>query len=133
MIELALGLYFTATLFYALANGIYGTVPFLMLFQVGFLYTGMLSLLQQHRAETRWSKSRRAKKPRAGGELVEGGRNRGRRYPKMRAVPRDAGHPGSPALAAIRVGDPEALRQGGGDDTARLAWTGTTNQSASTV
>jgi hypothetical protein len=48
MIELALGLYFTATLFYALANGIYGTVPFLMLFQVGFLYTGMLSLLQQY-------------------------------------------------------------------------------------
>jgi hypothetical protein len=35
-------------LFYALANGIYGTVPFLMLFQVGFLYTGMLSLLQQY-------------------------------------------------------------------------------------
>jgi len=48
LIELALGLYFTATLFYALANGIYGTVPFLMLFQVGFLYTGMLSLLQQY-------------------------------------------------------------------------------------
>jgi hypothetical protein len=48
MIEFALGLYFTATLFYALANGIYGTVPFLMLFQVGFLYTGMLSLLQQY-------------------------------------------------------------------------------------
>jgi hypothetical protein len=48
MIELALGFYFTATVFYALANGIYGTVPFLMLFQVGFLYTGMLSLLQQY-------------------------------------------------------------------------------------
>ena len=45
---MALGLYFTATLFYALANGIYATVPFLMLFQVGFLYTGMLSLLQQY-------------------------------------------------------------------------------------
>ncbi|MEW6322715.1 MAG: cellulose synthase family protein [Acidobacteriota bacterium] len=48
MIELALGLYFTATLFYALANGIYGTVPFLMLFQVGFLYTGLLSIVQQY-------------------------------------------------------------------------------------
>jgi hypothetical protein len=47
LIELGLGLYFTATLFYALANGIYGTVPFLMLFQVGFLYTGLLSILQQ--------------------------------------------------------------------------------------
>jgi cellulose synthase/poly-beta-1,6-N-acetylglucosamine synthase-like glycosyltransferase len=48
MIEVALGLYFTATLFYALANGIYATVPFLMLFQVGFLYTGLLSLFQQY-------------------------------------------------------------------------------------
>lgn len=48
LIELALGLYFTATLFYALANGIYGTVPFLMLFQVGFLYTGLLSIVQQY-------------------------------------------------------------------------------------
>ena len=47
MIELALGLYFTATVFYALANGIYGTLPFLVLFQVGFLYTGLLSILQQ--------------------------------------------------------------------------------------
>ena len=48
LIELALGLYFTATVFYALANGIYGTVPFLVLFQVGFLYTGLLSVVQQY-------------------------------------------------------------------------------------
>src|SRR3954449_4551254 len=48
LIELALGLYFTATVFYALANQIYGTVPFLMLFQVGFLYTGLLSIIQQY-------------------------------------------------------------------------------------
>ena len=47
IIELALGLYFTATVFYALANGIYGTLPFLMLFQIGFLYTGLLSIVQQ--------------------------------------------------------------------------------------
>ena len=47
MIELSLGLYFTATVFYALANGIYGTVPFLVLFQVGFLYTALLSIVQQ--------------------------------------------------------------------------------------
>lgn len=52
MIEVALGVYFTATLFYALSNGIYGTVPFLMLFQVGFLYTGLLSLIQQYGPET---------------------------------------------------------------------------------
>ncbi len=51
IIELALGLYFTATVFYALANGIYGTVPFLMLFQVGFLYTGLLSIFQQFTGE----------------------------------------------------------------------------------
>jgi cellulose synthase/poly-beta-1,6-N-acetylglucosamine synthase-like glycosyltransferase len=46
-IELALGLYFTATVFYALTNQIYATVPFLMLFQIGFLYTGLLSIFQQ--------------------------------------------------------------------------------------
>jgi cellulose synthase/poly-beta-1,6-N-acetylglucosamine synthase-like glycosyltransferase len=48
LVELMLGLYFTATVFYALANGIYGTVPFLVLFQVGFLYTGLLSIVQQY-------------------------------------------------------------------------------------
>jgi hypothetical protein len=48
LIELALGLYFTGTVFYALANGIYGTLPFLVLFQVGFLYTGLLSVIQQY-------------------------------------------------------------------------------------
>jgi len=48
LVELALGLYFTATVFYALANGIYGTLPFLVLFQVGFLYTGLLSVVQQY-------------------------------------------------------------------------------------
>jgi cellulose synthase/poly-beta-1,6-N-acetylglucosamine synthase-like glycosyltransferase len=49
--ELALGLYFTWTVFYALTNQIYGTLPFLMLFQVGFLYTGLLSILQQFTGE----------------------------------------------------------------------------------
>jgi hypothetical protein len=47
MIELALGLYFTFTVFYALTNGLYASAPFLMLFQIGFLYTGLLSILQQ--------------------------------------------------------------------------------------
>jgi hypothetical protein len=46
-IEVLLGLYFTFTVFYALSNRIYGTLPFLILFQVGFLYTGLLSLVQQ--------------------------------------------------------------------------------------
>ena len=47
LIETALGLYFTATVFYALSNGIYGTLPFLMLFQCGFLYMGLTSIFQQ--------------------------------------------------------------------------------------
>jgi cellulose synthase/poly-beta-1,6-N-acetylglucosamine synthase-like glycosyltransferase len=51
LVELMLGLYFTWTVFYALANGIYATVPFLMLFQVGFLYTGVLSVVQQYAGE----------------------------------------------------------------------------------
>jgi hypothetical protein len=52
LIELALGLYFTSTVFYALANQIYGTVPFLLLFQIGFLYTGLLSIVQQYAGDS---------------------------------------------------------------------------------
>jgi cellulose synthase/poly-beta-1,6-N-acetylglucosamine synthase-like glycosyltransferase len=55
LIELALGLYFTGTVFYALANQIYGTLPFLMLFQIGFLYTGLLSIFQQFSGENMMS------------------------------------------------------------------------------
>ncbi len=51
LIEIALGLYFTAAVFYALSNGIYGTLPFLILFQIGFLYTGVLSVAQQYAGE----------------------------------------------------------------------------------
>jgi cellulose synthase/poly-beta-1,6-N-acetylglucosamine synthase-like glycosyltransferase len=50
-VEVALGLYFTITVFYALANSIYGTLPFLMLFQFGFLYLGLTSILQQFRGD----------------------------------------------------------------------------------
>ena len=46
-VELAFGLYFTGTVYYALDRGIYGTLPFLVLFQVGFLYTGLMSIFQQ--------------------------------------------------------------------------------------
>jgi len=52
LVELMLGLYFTWTVFYALANQIYGTVPFLVLFQIGFLYTGLLSIVQQYAGES---------------------------------------------------------------------------------
>ena len=46
-VELALGVYFTAAVLYALTHDIYGTVPFLMIFQFGFLYMGLMSLYQQ--------------------------------------------------------------------------------------
>ena len=45
-VELVLGIYFTAMAAYALSNGIWGTLPFIVLFQFGFLYAAGLSLLQ---------------------------------------------------------------------------------------
>ncbi|MEX2271678.1 MAG: cellulose synthase family protein [Vicinamibacterales bacterium] len=51
LIEVSLGLYFTGTVLYALANGIYATLPFLMLFQGGFLYMGCTSIVQQLASE----------------------------------------------------------------------------------
>jgi hypothetical protein len=51
LVEIGLGLYFTMTVVYALANGIYGTLPFLVLFQAGFLYMGVLSVIQQFAGE----------------------------------------------------------------------------------
>jgi cellulose synthase/poly-beta-1,6-N-acetylglucosamine synthase-like glycosyltransferase len=45
-IELALGVYFTFMAYYALSNDILGTLPFILLFQVGFLYAGFLSVIQ---------------------------------------------------------------------------------------
>ena len=44
LIEMVLGLYFTLAVAYAAYHQIWGTLPFLVLFQVGFLYTGFLSL-----------------------------------------------------------------------------------------
>ena len=44
--ELLLGLYFTAMAGYAFVNGIYGTLPFILIFQFGFLYAATLSLFQ---------------------------------------------------------------------------------------
>ena len=48
LIEIALGLYFTGAVLYAVPGQILA-LPFLCLFQFGFLYIGCLSLLQQHR------------------------------------------------------------------------------------
>jgi cellulose synthase/poly-beta-1,6-N-acetylglucosamine synthase-like glycosyltransferase len=50
-VEVAFGLYFTVTVFYALAYGIYGTLPFLVLFQFGYLYMGLMSIVQQVRGD----------------------------------------------------------------------------------
>jgi cellulose synthase/poly-beta-1,6-N-acetylglucosamine synthase-like glycosyltransferase len=46
--EILLGLYFAATVFYAIDNENYATVPFLFLFVGGYLYTGLMSLAQSH-------------------------------------------------------------------------------------
>ncbi len=46
--EVALGLYFAATVVYAIQNENYATVPFLLLFVWGYLYTGLMSLGQAY-------------------------------------------------------------------------------------
>jgi hypothetical protein len=43
---LLIGSYFALTVYYALDNENYITVPFLVLFVVGYWYTGLMSLLQ---------------------------------------------------------------------------------------
>lgn len=45
-IELLIGCYFALTIWYAIVNENYFTVPFLLLFVVGYWYTGLLSLFQ---------------------------------------------------------------------------------------
>ena len=45
-LELLIGTYFALTVYYAVQNENYVTIPFLLLFVVGYLYTGLMSLLQ---------------------------------------------------------------------------------------
>jgi len=45
-LELLIGSYFALTVYYAVDNENYFTVPFLMLFVIGYWYTGLMSLLQ---------------------------------------------------------------------------------------
>jgi len=47
-VEVVLGLYFAAAVIYALQNQNYATVPFLVLFVWGYLYTGFMSLGQTY-------------------------------------------------------------------------------------
>ena len=46
--EILLGLYFSSTVVYAISNENYATVPFLLLFVWGYLYTGLMSLGQTY-------------------------------------------------------------------------------------
>jgi len=47
-LEIALGLYFAVTIWYAIGNENYAAVPFLLLFVWGYLYTGVMSLGQTY-------------------------------------------------------------------------------------
>jgi cellulose synthase/poly-beta-1,6-N-acetylglucosamine synthase-like glycosyltransferase len=47
-LEVFMGLYFAATVVYAFQNENYATIPFLLLFVWGYLYTGLMSLAQTH-------------------------------------------------------------------------------------
>jgi len=47
-VEVALGLYFALTVVYAITNENYATIPFLLLFVWGYLYTGFMSLAQTY-------------------------------------------------------------------------------------
>jgi len=51
-VEVALGLYFTAMIYYCFDAELYGPIPFLGLFLVGYYYTGLTSLLQTFKLRT---------------------------------------------------------------------------------
>ncbi len=84
LVEIAFGIYFSAALWFAFDAKIYTSIPYLFLFQVGFLYVGVSSLLQG------WFKIRRR---REAGRLAE---PRGRRAAEARGVARPAQHPAPP-------------------------------------
>ena len=46
LLELALGAYLTSAIYFALDKGVWFSLPFLLLFQFGFFYVGVMSLLQ---------------------------------------------------------------------------------------
>jgi hypothetical protein len=52
LLELLLGLYFALVVLYAFTNQNYPTIPFLMLFVIGFTYMGLMSIL--HMTLHRW-------------------------------------------------------------------------------
>jgi cellulose synthase/poly-beta-1,6-N-acetylglucosamine synthase-like glycosyltransferase len=65
--ELFLGVYFALTVVYAVANENYATVPFLLLFVWGYLYTGFMSLGQTYLAHLRFEVETPEMRPAASG------------------------------------------------------------------
>ena len=62
-VELLIGSYFAMTVYYAVENENYLTVPFLLLFVVGYWYTGLMSLLQGRFSGLRLSGAENHTKP----------------------------------------------------------------------
>jgi len=62
--EIGLGLYFAATVIYAFRNENYATIPFLLLFVWGYLYTGCMSLGQAYFERLRFGTLRPPAEPR---------------------------------------------------------------------
>lgn len=56
-VEVTLGIYFALTVVYAFQNENYATIPFLLLFVFGYLYTGLMSLGQVYLARLRGLRS----------------------------------------------------------------------------
>jgi cellulose synthase/poly-beta-1,6-N-acetylglucosamine synthase-like glycosyltransferase len=46
-VELALAFYFATMAIYAVSHGLWGSVPFILIFQAGYLYTSLLSLIEE--------------------------------------------------------------------------------------
>ena len=65
--EIFLGVYFALTVVYAVANENYATVPFLLLFVWGYLYTGFMSLGQTYLANLRFEVETPEMRPAASG------------------------------------------------------------------
>ncbi len=54
IVEIIFGLYFAFVTFYAWSIGIYGVIPFLLLFMCGYLYTGLWALAQSVKRSYMW-------------------------------------------------------------------------------
>jgi cellulose synthase/poly-beta-1,6-N-acetylglucosamine synthase-like glycosyltransferase len=65
--EVLLGIYFAFTVAYAVSNENYATIPFLLLFFWGYLYTGLMSLGQTYFAHLRFGVNAPEMRPAASG------------------------------------------------------------------